>query len=299
MRPRYDSLADEIITWIICVLALLSNTLTIYTMVKTKQGIGLDTSTNPCSTQALTSNKKYSRRKESVIISLGFLYFLGMGSSLYMLLAVAVDRLVAITKPLVYRTYLTDARIKGIMVMIWSYMAFVASWIFVYCGLQVPPGAMLRTFMPMDVLPKRISDYVLMPHMYFAVLANGVVYILVYQNLKKLRSEAKQGERRSLQRNRRFFRMVVATIVAQLTLWAPYTLVYNLVDINRENSPQYLTHYVQPFVYAVTLCNNWINPLLYCALNKDYRMAYLKALGRRGRITNVAPASVRDSTTRE
>ncbi|ELT90501.1 hypothetical protein CAPTEDRAFT_191581 [Capitella teleta] len=326
MRPRYYSVADQAISWVICVLALLGNSLTILTILKTRHGIGqkarlyilnlslADILMVPTLVIELTLSKSgymfqplfdlgddvmmniYHRELISNIL-ISYLYYFPMCTSLMTLFAVALDRMLAVGRPLQYRTHVTDFRIKLLLASIWLYAAFSGAWLFVFTGFQVTPERMLVTFNPIDFLPPFVNDYLLMPHMYLAVLGNTIAYFIAYRQIKQIGcssnlhasgSRADQLAERNLRRNRRFFRMVVATICTQIIFWAPFGITYNIAPINRRDSPSYLYNYVQPFVYAMTISNSWINPFLYAALNKDYRTAYNRVL--RGMVGGVPNA---------
>ncbi|ELT99086.1 hypothetical protein CAPTEDRAFT_217311 [Capitella teleta] len=230
----------------------------------------------------------YNRERISNIL-VSYLYFCPMCTSLLTLLAVALDRMIAVGRPMQYRAYITGFRIKLTLGCIWLYASFVGAWLFIYSGFRVTKEEMLASYNPIDFLPPVINDYVIMPHMYLSVLGNSAVYFITYRQLKRTgRVQAMQlstaGRHqdflaaRNLQRNRRFFRMVVATVGTQITLWAPFGITYTFAELNRRDSDSYLYDYVQPFVYAMTISNSWINPLLYSAFNKDYRKAYARVL---------------------
>ena len=153
---RYSGPADEALAWLICILAFFSNSLTIVTMVKQKRMVGqkariyivalavsdlLMTPTlllelilsrtghlfMPIFTQVDSKIVKYER---VVNIILSMMYLEGLVTNLFTLLAVAVDRLVALVKPLKYRTWFTDFRIKLMLVAVWIYVLVVGSLMF-------------------------------------------------------------------------------------------------------------------------------------------------------------------------
>ncbi|ELU14831.1 hypothetical protein CAPTEDRAFT_207540 [Capitella teleta] len=309
-RTRYG--ADEGITWVICCLAFFSNLLTIVTMIKTRNGIGQKARLYVISlavsdilmvpTLILELLMSRSRRlfrpifdsptdpdvlKNETIgnITLSMMYFTQLCSSLFILLAVAIDRLCALVKPLKYKAWITDTRIKLLIFSIWAYVTFAGGWIFIYTGLTANPEAMLATYSPIDYLPPVINSSVLMPHMYAAILASSVVYTIAYLQFKKIgtlqqktSNKRDEIEHRNIKRNRRFFRMVVASVGMQVLLWTPFTIMYNFLEINQSSTPAYITDCVQPFVCTVTICNSFVNPMLYSVTNSDYRRAYCRVL---------------------
>ncbi|ELU10209.1 hypothetical protein CAPTEDRAFT_215307 [Capitella teleta] len=332
MRPRYYSTGDQAITWVICVLALFSNLLTILTLVKTRHGIGqkarlyilnlsvADILMAPTLIIELTLSKTgymyqplfdlddaalteiYNRERISNIL-VSFLYYCPMCASLMTLFAVAVDRMLAVGRPMQYRTHVTKFRIKLGLCGIWLYTTFTGAWLFIYSGFQVTKEQMVASFNPIDFLPPAINDYFLMPNMFIAIIGNGTAYVIAFRLFKRTGrvqavdlatgSHGAEVANRNLQRNRRFFRMVVATVGTQITLWAPFGITYMIAPLNQRDSPSYLYDYVQPFVYTMTISNSWVNPLLYTALNKDYRTAYSTIL--RGLAGKVNAAAVDSS----
>jgi hypothetical protein len=223
-----------------------------------------------------------------------FFYWVPVVTSLFTLLSAGVDRLLAISRPLFYRTHVTPERIKMLLGSLWGYSFFSGAWLFVYTGFKVTPEEMVATFTTIDFLPDEINNYAMMPHMFIAVIGNAIAYWLTYRQLRRAGRavhghQCSRNKQTSFKRNKRFLRMAVVTIGVQLFLWLPYSLMYIFAPINRPDTPKFLTDYLQPFVYTVTISTSWVNALVYYGLNKDYRAAYHNALRRLMKRSSIHP----------
>jgi hypothetical protein len=143
-RPLYSSAAKEAITALICCFGYLSNILTLVTMVKVPKAIGRkarlyvislscsDLLMAPALTTSLLLSKfgyltepvfsdvfdpEIVRRERASCITLACLLYIALISSLMTLAAMSLDRLLAIAKPVFYKTYMTEKAIKLLLMV--------------------------------------------------------------------------------------------------------------------------------------------------------------------------------------
>ena len=314
---------SEASRWIVCILTLCSNTLTIVTMLKTKQGIGykgklyiislsladglmaptiaLDLAFYHFSITCVavvetdvSSLSNIVQLKRISYVLLAILYIQCLGCSLFTLVCAAVDRLVAVSKPVWYKNHVTPYRIKCLLFTIWIYSFSLSAVSYFYLGWRVTSESVLDAYMAMYILPNWCFDYVIMPHVYVGIVCDIILSICTFYHIRKLDqtsmslksknpSHTTGPGRNEFQRSKRFMRMTMATSGFLLILWTPYSLVMNIVPLTDPANPEWLASYVIPLTCSLMFCNSWGNPVLYCWLNKDYRKAYMNVLGFGGR----------------
>ena len=312
---------SETLRWVICLLTLCSNTLTVVTMLKTKQGIGYkgklyiislslaDSLMAPslaltlvfyhfgiiCVTVVETDLDSLSdivHKKRISYVLLAILYIQSIGCSLFTLVSAAIDRLVAVSKPLWYKNHVTPFRIKCLLSSIWIYFFALSAVLYLYFGWRVTSDYVLGTYSAMNILPDWCYYYVLFPHVYVAILCNIMLYSLTLYHIRKLdqsslalkcnnsgSTQATSTCNSQFQRSRRFMKMTTATLGFLLLLWVPYTLLTNILSVNDPDNPEWIVSYAISFTYVLMYSTSWVNPVLYCWLNKDYRKAYMRVLG--------------------
>lgn len=213
-------------------------------------------------------------------IIVGIFFVLPIGSSLFTLLSLAVDCLLTVSKPLFYRNQISTFRIKCWLVIVWSYIFILITSTMIYFGLQSSPEHILRIYDCIKVLPDWCYSFVILPHLYFAITGNIIAYCATFYHLRRLTSRITvvnpKGE--VSQQTKQYARMGFATLGFMLLLWTPYMVLTNLVDAEDPSTPSYLVDYILPLGFFIMYCNSWINPIIYCWLNKDYHSAYLDLL---------------------
>lgn len=308
LRARFHLLADEVSAACICFLVLISNSLTIFTMKKAKRNISEKIRTYIISLSmsdiivalALGLELLFSRLKmlyqpifppyNSDILKLASiqrvtntlistLYFQCFSTSLLTLLVIALDRTFAIMKPLIYKNYVTYPRVRIMLACIWMYVSSMGCSFFIYFGLTASDQRMLETYNPTDYLPMWASETFMMPHMYIAVGGILISYSVAYFKIcrlprNKLAAGSKIMKDKNITQSRRIFRMLFVTVSVMVILWLPFGITYKLTKVNTPETPLYISDYVQPFIYSMTCCNCWVNPILYAYFNKDFRQAY-------------------------
>ena len=218
------------------------------------------------------------------------MYMQSFSCSMITLVCAAMDRLVAISKPVWYKHQVTPFRIKCLLSATWVYALALSSVFVVYLGLRATSDHILAVYIPVNILPDWCYSYVIMPLVYAAIISNIALYGLTFYHIRKLDqsslalksknpTQAASTDYNEFQRSKRFMRMTLASVGFLLSLWVPYSFVSNTVTVNNPDNPDWLAIYVIPFAYFLAFCNSWVNPVLYCWLNKDYRRAYMRVLG--------------------
>lgn len=305
--------------WIICILIAISNLLTIIAVLKSGHKIGqkakLYILSLSCADLLLSPSigliqilyhakaiclpiggpyipplAGLLQRTRLTLVTVGILFVLAIGSSFFTLFSLAVDRLVAVSKPLYYKNHVSIFKIKCWLAFVWSYNFVLIGTPMIYFSFNVSPSKILNINDGLAILPTWCMSYLIMPHLYFSIIGNILLYgiTLIYlkkldTKMKNLKSDTSDG---GSERTKRYIRMGCATLGFMLLLWSPYVILKNFINVTDPSTPRYLIKYIMPMCFIAMYSNSCVNPIIYCWMNKDYRKAYLDALGL-GRKSNV------------
>ncbi|ELU10051.1 hypothetical protein CAPTEDRAFT_193352 [Capitella teleta] len=290
----------ETCRWSLFVLIFLSNALTIVTLLKTKHGIGqkgkwyiislsvadilisptvgIDSTLNRFGIYCPERTEEAVWKKRVVYIVLSILYAQSLGCSLLALMSIAIDRLVAVSKPIFYRNNVTPFKIKCLLLGQWIYIFTLTTTFLTYFGWKTDADQVLEAYQTLQVIPTWCYDYIFTPHVYFIILANLAFYAVTLLYLRKLDANRCTNGRK-FETTKRYLKMSGVTLTTMLTLWAPYILVNIYVEKQHNRVPPWINEYGIHLAFTLMFCNSWVNPFLYCWLNKDYREAFSKVLG--------------------
>ncbi|ELT97670.1 hypothetical protein CAPTEDRAFT_216123 [Capitella teleta] len=285
--------------WCLFAFILISNTLTITTMLRTKQGIGqkgkwyivslsladillspaigIDAVMNRFGVYCPEISEEAVWRKRVIYIGLGILYVQSLGSALLTLVSIAIDRFVAISKPIFYKNHVSPFRIRCVLALEWTYMFSFITAMLVHYGWHTDEIQVLRSYEAMQVMPTWCYT-VLKVQVYAIIFGNIVFYATTVRLIKKLDSGS--ISHKSFERTKRYLKMSGVTLATMLALWAPYIAVNFYVEYyGQKGLPWWLAEYGIQLAYSLMFCNSWVNPFFYCWLNKDYRAAFMAVLG--------------------
>jgi hypothetical protein len=198
------------------------------------------------------------------------------------LAAMSLDRLLAIAKPVFYKTYITEKAIKLLLVGIWLFVVVVGVTSLVVTGLNASAEIIMATYIVFDYLPTWFSRNVLGLQLFFCAGGTCIAYAVAYRLFTKKQQSLHDEIAGKDWRSRRFLRMAVGTMATMLLLWLPSAVLVSTTGGNPLNAPSYVHDYVMPVLRALADCNSFINPLLYCVFNSDFRKAYLRKQTRFG-----------------
>lgn len=294
---------NEFFRWAISVSILISNTLVMITMVKTKSGLGqkgklyiialsladavnapaivLDTVLSRldffcASSQDLQVTADRKRLSYAII---GILHTQSLGCSLLTFLAIAIDRLLAIRKPVFYKNHITCFKIKFLLSCIWIYIFGLIVTIYIFFGDKTSNEHVLASFNAVGMLPQWCYVYALYPQIYIALILNILFYTITIVCLSKLRRKWNSNSaNQKFKKTKQYVMMTGVALLLMSILWTPYLIVSSTVDAFKPSLSPWLTDYILQLTHSIMFCNSWINPFLYFSLNEDYREAFKKTL---------------------
>ncbi|KAK2140719.1 hypothetical protein LSH36_1268g00000 [Paralvinella palmiformis] len=200
--------------------------------------------------------------------------------SLLTLLAIAVDRYIAVVQPLSYRQRITTKRAKIISVAIWIVaFSLITSLTCLFGSFGVGSTAVRIVF------PKQVSMFFLQIIIFGPVLGNIIIYICIYINLKKKQSVVFDGTRANSEGTHRSTSRTTKAYVNMMALVLVYLLIACVPNyILQAVSKQLQTSKPEWFVYISNLSvilfysNSFMNPVIYSWKNRNFHQAYKNIL---------------------
>ncbi|KAK2157361.1 hypothetical protein LSH36_193g11027 [Paralvinella palmiformis] len=222
--------------------------------------------------------------------------------SLVTLLAIGVDRCVAVVHPLLYRRRMTTKIARIASILIWIGQLLIWETFTCYYGSQISAGKN-RPRAAHDMFPRKTFFFMIQMEILLPIVGNVILYAFIYIRLRRRKVVVSVSARQDaietrtknqLQAKTKAFTKMMALVLGYLVIaWLPY---YILVPIHKVNEPTTPIWYVYAFDAAAVLfySNSFMNPLIYSWQNRDFREAYTKILScsrlHRSRSTDVNPS---------
>ena len=230
-------------------------------------------------------------------------YFASFSVSLATLLAIAVDRYVAVVHPLYYKSHMTVRIARITVFVVWFLELLVIMPLTCYYGMK-DEVAHLRPEAAQDIFPKELYFGLLQTIILLPIVGNVILYTLIYVDLIRRRRslwpypEGQNAESSSMaqpSKKTKVFTKMMALVLGYLILaWSPY---YVLVPIHNVKDPSTPEWYIYMYDVSVILfySNSFMNPIIYSWKSRDFKDAYLKIL-KCGRWPNAAETSASGTT---
>lgn len=233
-------------------------------------------------------------------------------ASILTLLAISIDRYMAVTRPLRYSSLVLPRRVAVAMVIIWA-VSLAVSFLPIHMGWNTINGTVQNSGPEAPKNSCRFElnrPYVLTDSLltfYLPLIAMCWTYL---QILRIARAQAKRilSARPACVttyncRNNPFTSTTLVSTVTAVALrehkatvtlaavigafvvcWLPYFILFTVLGLMQHPDPHTVPAF--PFVLWLGYANSALNPFLYGALNRDFRSAYTRLLSCRSPIYN-------------
>ena len=131
----------------------------------------------------LMSEETGSKRLAGIL--LGILYAQGVASSMFSLLAIAVDRFFAVAQPIIYKNRFTSCSTKLTVIGIWMYNLCLGASIMVKYGCSASDATVLRADSAFDLLPTYMYVGVIIVHFIAYIVLSVIMYLATFLALRK------------------------------------------------------------------------------------------------------------------
>ncbi|KAK2139205.1 hypothetical protein LSH36_1934g00000 [Paralvinella palmiformis] len=224
--------------------------------------------------------------------------------SLGTLLAIAVDRYMAVVHPLTYRMRMSIKLARIVSIMIWTVQLTLWETFTCYYGSRISVGKS-NPVAAHDMFPKKAYFILIQIVILLPVVGNVILYIFIYIRLRtrkavissSARNNAETANDNQPSAKAKAFTKMMALVLGYLVIaWLPYYIFVPMHKVNDPTTPTWF-FYAFDIVALLFYSNSFMNPLIYSWQNRDFRDAYGKILKCR-RSATVAGGSTTNSHTR-
>ncbi|XP_046874320.1 histamine receptor H2a isoform X2 [Hypomesus transpacificus] len=217
-------------------------------------------------------------------------------ASILNLLAISVDRYLAVTAPLRYPSLVLPRRVAVVMASVWA-VSLAVSFLPIQLGWNTSNGT-VQNFGPDDPERKCLfrlnPSYVIVDSLLTFYLPLLVMCWTYHRILRIARAQAKRiismrpnfnGPAAATTvvstvtavalREHKATVTLAAVIGAFVVCWVPYFTLFTVMGVREQAEPPPVAY---PVVLWLGYTNSALNPILYAALNRDFRSAYARLL---------------------
>ena len=199
-------------------------------------------------------------------------------NSLLNLMAIAVDRYLAVFYSLNYVRIMSQVRAAILVACVWIYTtSFSLFFIWhlniwnpnTYCSLvRVLPSSIYTGFYVVNILIALSTSIAL--HVKVAIVARKQVRLIAINTITD------NGRPNISRKDAKVTRMTAMVLCAFMCCWTPY-MILNIIRGRMARAPQWLD-----IMYKLSLCvlysNSFVNPIIYGWKNKLFRLAFISLL---------------------
>ncbi|XP_015595315.1 D(2)-like dopamine receptor [Cephus cinctus] len=192
-------------------------------------------------------------------------------ASIYNLIAIAVDRYIAIVHPLKYSTYMTRRAALVLIFLGWINAIAIATVPIYWNCFDAATECEMDT-----VLPRYYTVAILTPMLCFIWLS---MFILYWQIWKEASTHARRLRHNGMYNNGtsdwKSVQVVLLVLGCFSICWLPYLIVAcsRAFDWHKKASPV-----VYKSMFSLAMANSGMNPMIYAWKNKNFRKAFQKLL---------------------
>uniref|UniRef100_A0A3Q3AL20 Histamine H2 receptor n=1 Tax=Kryptolebias marmoratus TaxID=37003 RepID=A0A3Q3AL20_KRYMA len=192
-------------------------------------------------------------------------------ASILTLLAISVDRYLAVTMPLRYASLVLPWRVAVALMSVWT-VSVAVSFLPIQMGWNTVNGTVQNHGPWASDRRCRFElnrPYVLTDSLLTFYLPLGAMCWTYLQIFRIARSQAK---RIITAREHKATLTLAAVIGAFVVCWLPYFILFTVLGLKEHPDPGIVPEF--PIVLWLGYANSALNPILYGALNRDFRSAY-------------------------
>ena len=203
------------------------------------------------------------------------------GASLLSLLAVSIDRYIAVLHPLRYKEVMTSSHIKIGIASLWIYMSLAALSVFyVYNNNTIIYFD--ATCSMLNVIPRWYFFGLILPHMIIPNIGSKILYgRMVYAAWKqqsKIYAQQLAGKTGISKKEAKATKMMSIILTIFALCWFPYLIMHICIYCIGEDTPAWL-YVALEFSKILMLSNSFMNPVIYFWKNPDLRHALVILCG--------------------
>ncbi|XP_028973708.2 neuromedin-K receptor-like [Esox lucius] len=209
-----------------------------------------------------------------------FLPVTAVFASIYSMMAIAVDRYIAIIYPLKPRLSATVTR--AVIGCIWS-MAVVLAFPLCYYSTtkRIGQRTLCYVFWPHSAQDAFIYHIIVAVLVYMLPLVvMTVTYSLVGRTLwgGEIPGDYNDNYHLQIQAKRKVVKMMIMVVVTFAVCWLPYHLYFLVTGLNRQLQRVKAIQQVYLSVLWLAMSSTMYNPIIYCCLNNRFRAGFKRAL---------------------
>uniref|UniRef100_A0A668AIL1 Histamine H2 receptor n=1 Tax=Myripristis murdjan TaxID=586833 RepID=A0A668AIL1_9TELE len=203
-------------------------------------------------------------------------------ASILTLLAISVDRYLAISAPLCYSRRVTPLRVTLAITAIWT-LSLAVSFVPIHLGWNTDKEGRYcqyewnNSYVLLDAFGTFYLPLLIMCGMYLCI------FRVAREQVRRIRaatpSFARTASAAATAREHKATVTLAAVLGAFVICWFPYFTFFTCMGIRAQTNPPNTLHSV---VLWLGYFNSALNPILYPALNRDFRRAYGQLLRCRG-----------------
>ncbi|XP_063360190.1 tachykinin-like peptides receptor 99D isoform X4 [Cydia amplana] len=215
-----------------------------------------------------------------------FIAVLSISASVFTLMAISIDRYVAIISPL--RPRLGKRATLGIAAAIWAGSSLISSPNLVYFTtdtVDLPDGTRRRVcfakWPDYNIAPVSLYDYyynvAYMILTYFVpIISMMYTYARVGIELwgSKSIGECTQAQLESVKSKRRVVKMMIVVVLIFAVCWLPFHVYFVVTAYYPELTNQEYIQEVYLGIYWLAMSNSMFNPMIYCCMNSKFRRGF-------------------------
>ncbi len=226
------------------------------------------------------TNEDFAKFMYVLVMSL---QILSLNMSLLSLVVIAIDRYIAILRPLRYRQLMTLDRAKLIVVLIWCYGSVLVITVVGYFTITSDIQELCQETSIVAILPPMVFLGLIVIQIMLYLVISVVLYIRIFmaihQRTRKIGFLQGGKDKGSVSAENKRTTKMMATVLGTLTIcWLPFT-IYSYI-ITEEMLQDHLWARVFYTIFLILLfSNSFLNSGIYAWRSQKFRKAYLDLLG--------------------